>query len=56
MRSLRLMLPGLFLATLFFTASAFAQDVSFNFDKTADLQSSKPIIGKSIHSRRMSTS
>jgi Domain of unknown function (DUF4136) len=36
MRSLRLILPGMFVAKLFFAASVFAQDVSFNFDKTAD--------------------
>jgi hypothetical protein len=36
MKSLRLILPSLFLAILFFSTSAFAQDVSFNFDMTAD--------------------
>lgn len=36
MKSLRLILPSLLLATLFFATSAFAQDVSFNFDQTVD--------------------
>ena len=36
MKSLRLILPSLLLATLFFATSAFAQDVSFNLDSTAD--------------------
>lgn len=39
MKPLRLILPSLFalfVAILFFTSSAFAQDVSYNFDKTVD--------------------
>ena len=36
MKSLRLILPSLFLAILFVSTSAFAQDISFNFDMTAD--------------------
>jgi hypothetical protein len=36
MKSLRLILPSLLFATLFLTSPAFAQDVSYNFDKTAD--------------------
>jgi len=36
MKSLRLILPSLFLAILFLSTPAFAQDVSFNFDMTAD--------------------
>ena len=36
MKSLRLILPSLFLAILFLSKPAFAQDVSFNFDMTAD--------------------
>lgn len=36
MKSHRLILPSVFFAILFLSASAFAQDVSFNFDMTAD--------------------
>ena len=36
MRSARSILPGIFLVTLFFASSAFAQDVSYNFDSKAD--------------------
>src|SRR5882672_2086579 len=41
MRSLRLILPGLFVATLFLASSAFAQDVSYNFDSKADFSKYK---------------
>jgi hypothetical protein len=36
MRSLRLILPSVLFTILFLSVSAFAQDVSFNFDMTAD--------------------
>jgi len=36
MRSLRLIVPGLFLTSLLLTASAFAQNVNYNFDTKAD--------------------
>jgi uncharacterized protein DUF4136 len=41
MRSARWILPGLCLAILFFTSSAFAQDVSYNFDSKADFSKYK---------------
>jgi len=36
MRSLRLILPGLLITTLFLASSAFAQDVSYNFDSKVE--------------------
>jgi hypothetical protein len=36
MRSLRLILPSVLFTILFLSVSAFAQDVSFNFDQTVD--------------------
>ena len=36
MKPLRLILPSMILAMLYFATCAFAQDVSFNFDMTAD--------------------
>jgi len=39
MRSARWILPGIFLTTLFLASSAFAQNVSYNFDTKADSQS-----------------
>jgi hypothetical protein len=41
MRSARWILPGFFLATLVFSSSVFAQDVSYNFDSKADFSKYK---------------
>lgn len=41
MRSARWVLPGILLAISFFTSSAFAQDVSYNFDTKADFSKYK---------------
>jgi len=41
MRSIRLILPGLFLATLFFASPVLAQNVSYNFDSKADFSKYK---------------
>jgi Domain of unknown function (DUF4136) len=41
MRTARWILSGFFLTTLFFASSAFAQDVSYNFDSKADFSKYK---------------
>jgi hypothetical protein len=41
MKSFRWILPAVILGALFFTTSAFAQDVNYNFDKEADFSKYK---------------